>query len=374
MPGIPANTVTIDGNHLTIEQIERVGRGGALVELDPGCHQRIADSQAVVLRMVEENRAVYGVTTGIGEFASIRIDQAQCEELQKRIIYSHAAGTGDPQPAAVVRGGDAGAAQRAGEGLQRHPPLDRRAVPRGAQPRRGARGVRKRQRRLLGRPLAAVAAGAGDPRRGRGVLQRRAHAGGRRAAPGGAGAAAADVQGRPGADQRHADDDGGISAAPVRHDPPVQAGVHRLRHGAGCAEGRRARLRPGGARRAPLPRRDRHRHRAAPAVRRQRDHGRRQRQGAGRLQHALHAADLRRVGGHLLLRAQADRDGAEQRDRQPAVLRRRRGILRRGQLPRPARGDGDGLHGHRDGGVRQPGRAPYQPPAQPDAVGPAGLS
>lgn len=104
MPGIPAQTVTIDGNHLTIEQIERVGRGGAQVELDPVCGPAIAASQAVVLRMVEENRAVYGVTTGIGEFARIRIDQAQCEELQKRIIYSHAAGTGDPQPPEVVRG------------------------------------------------------------------------------------------------------------------------------------------------------------------------------------------------------------------------------------------------------------------------------
>jgi len=41
--------------------------------------------------------------TGIGEFARIRIDQAQCEELQRRIIYSHAAGTGDLQPPDVVR-------------------------------------------------------------------------------------------------------------------------------------------------------------------------------------------------------------------------------------------------------------------------------
>jgi histidine ammonia-lyase len=97
-------SVTINGSTLTIEQIERVGRGGELVELDAVCGPAIAASQAVVLKMVEENRPVYGVTTGIGEFARIRIDQAQCEELQKRIIYSHAAGTGDPQPPDVVRG------------------------------------------------------------------------------------------------------------------------------------------------------------------------------------------------------------------------------------------------------------------------------
>lgn len=104
MAGVPAQTVTIDGNHLTIEQIERVGRGGAQAVLDPACAPAIDACQAYVERLVADNVAVYGVTTGIGEFARIRIDQAQCEELQKRIIYSHAAGTGDPQPPEVVRG------------------------------------------------------------------------------------------------------------------------------------------------------------------------------------------------------------------------------------------------------------------------------
>lgn len=96
-------SVSIDGSHLTIELLERVARHDEPVELDPVCGPAIAASQAVVLRLVEEGRAVYGVTTGIGEFARIRIDQAQCEELQKRIIYSHAAGTGDPQPPDVIR-------------------------------------------------------------------------------------------------------------------------------------------------------------------------------------------------------------------------------------------------------------------------------
>jgi histidine ammonia-lyase len=43
------------------------------------------------------------VTTGIGEFARIRISPEQSAELSRRIIYSHSAGTGDPQPEDVVR-------------------------------------------------------------------------------------------------------------------------------------------------------------------------------------------------------------------------------------------------------------------------------
>ena len=96
-------SVTIDGSNLTIELVERVARARETVSLAPECWGRIDASQAVVQRLVEEDKPVYGVTTGIGEFARIRISQAQCEELQKRIIYSHAAGVGDVQPPGVVR-------------------------------------------------------------------------------------------------------------------------------------------------------------------------------------------------------------------------------------------------------------------------------
>jgi len=46
---------------------------------------------------------VYGVTTGIGEFARIQISPEQGEELQKRIVYSHAAAVGEEVPEAHTR-------------------------------------------------------------------------------------------------------------------------------------------------------------------------------------------------------------------------------------------------------------------------------
>ena len=62
-------------------------------------------SRDVIERWVAEGAAIYGVTTGIGEFARIRISTEQSAELQRRIIYSHSAGTGAPFPEDVVRAG-----------------------------------------------------------------------------------------------------------------------------------------------------------------------------------------------------------------------------------------------------------------------------
>ncbi len=97
--------LTIDDGHLAIEDIERVARHGEPVALAQSCYDRIQASRDLVLKLIDEGAAIYGVTTGIGELARIRISQEQCEELQRRIIYSHCASTGDVQPVPVVRAG-----------------------------------------------------------------------------------------------------------------------------------------------------------------------------------------------------------------------------------------------------------------------------
>jgi histidine ammonia-lyase len=95
--------VVLDGNSLSIEQIVAVARRGATVSASPEARAAVQRSRDVVERCVAEGVAIYGVTTGIGEFARIRISPEQSAELQRRIIYSHSAGTGDPQPPDVVR-------------------------------------------------------------------------------------------------------------------------------------------------------------------------------------------------------------------------------------------------------------------------------
>ncbi len=97
-------TVSIDGQGLNIDQLAAVARDGIKSEFSPAAKDRIEASAALLQRLVAKGVAIYGVTTGIGEFARIRISPEQGAELQRRIIYSHAAGVGDPFPIETVRG------------------------------------------------------------------------------------------------------------------------------------------------------------------------------------------------------------------------------------------------------------------------------
>lgn len=96
-------SLTIDGGHISIADVERVARYGEKVAIGDAAYGRVQASRDLVLRLIDEGAAIYGVTTGIGELARIRISQEQCEELQRRIIYSHCASAGDVQPIEVVR-------------------------------------------------------------------------------------------------------------------------------------------------------------------------------------------------------------------------------------------------------------------------------
>ncbi len=96
--------VVLDGHSLTIEKLVQIARFGATVKIDEGAMEKVKFCRDTIEDMVNRGETIYGVTTGIGEFARIRISIEQAEELQKRIVYSHAAATGDPQPEEVVRG------------------------------------------------------------------------------------------------------------------------------------------------------------------------------------------------------------------------------------------------------------------------------
>jgi histidine ammonia-lyase len=96
-------SVTLDGNSLSIEQIAAVARHGAAATVSDQARAHAQRSRDFLEECVKDGIAIYGVTTGIGEFARIRISPEQSAELSRRIIYSHSAGTGDPQPEGVVR-------------------------------------------------------------------------------------------------------------------------------------------------------------------------------------------------------------------------------------------------------------------------------
>ncbi|HLM92020.1 MAG TPA: histidine ammonia-lyase [Thermoplasmata archaeon] len=95
---------SLDGRSLTLDQFLAVVRGGARVALDHAARTRISASRKVVERAVQEQRPVYGVTTGFGGLSAQSIPADQARELQLSLVRSHASGTGPALPADLVRG------------------------------------------------------------------------------------------------------------------------------------------------------------------------------------------------------------------------------------------------------------------------------
>src|SRR5213082_1826614 len=91
---------------LTLEAIAEVARAGKKVQLAPEARARIDAARRVVDRIADGGDAapaVYGVNTGFGFLADVRISEDQVRALQRNLIRSHAAAVGAPLPEPVVR-------------------------------------------------------------------------------------------------------------------------------------------------------------------------------------------------------------------------------------------------------------------------------
>ena len=95
--------ITIDGSHLTIEDIVAVARYGAQVALAPAAKDAIITARGWVEKIVEKGDPVYGINTGFGVFAEYRIPSEDSAKLSRNLILSHAVGTGAPLDPEVVR-------------------------------------------------------------------------------------------------------------------------------------------------------------------------------------------------------------------------------------------------------------------------------
>ena len=117
--------------------------------------------------IVARGEPVYGINTGFGKLASVRIDAADLETLQRNIVLSHAAGVGEPMPVAVVRLMMALKLASLAQGASGVRPETLRLLEamlaRGRDPGHPGAGLGRR----LGRSRAARAHGGGDDRRRR---------------------------------------------------------------------------------------------------------------------------------------------------------------------------------------------------------------
>ncbi|MCW5941884.1 MAG: histidine ammonia-lyase [Fimbriimonadaceae bacterium] len=93
----------LDGSPLSLEEIVGVAEDGESVALSVEALRRVDDARAVVDRIVAEDRVVYGVTTGFGRLADVRIPAEQVGRLQLNLVRSHACGVGAPLSIAETR-------------------------------------------------------------------------------------------------------------------------------------------------------------------------------------------------------------------------------------------------------------------------------
>ena len=98
------NKVIITGNTLTLEDLFKVCRKFAHVELSDSAKEKILISRKIVDDLVENEDVVYGITTGFGKFSDISISKDESRLLQKNLIITHAVGAGKPFTTEIVRG------------------------------------------------------------------------------------------------------------------------------------------------------------------------------------------------------------------------------------------------------------------------------
>lgn len=95
--------VVLGDRPITTEELVAVARHGAAVEFSPLYVERVLRARRLVDRFVDEERVIYGVTTGFGDNYKKHIPTAQARQLQRNIVESHAVSVGAPLDEEVVR-------------------------------------------------------------------------------------------------------------------------------------------------------------------------------------------------------------------------------------------------------------------------------
>jgi histidine ammonia-lyase len=98
-----APDLILTGSSLGLAEVEQVARQRATVLLGAEGRERLERSRAALDAALAGGDALYGVNTGFGSLASVRISDQDLRDVQRNLILSHAAGVGAPLPSDVVR-------------------------------------------------------------------------------------------------------------------------------------------------------------------------------------------------------------------------------------------------------------------------------
>lgn len=95
--------LVIDNQLVNLANLRKVWEGPVTVELGNQAQQRIAQSREVITDLVASGERIYGVNTGFGQLAQVRIGTEDLASLQENLIRSHSVGVGKDLPDDIVR-------------------------------------------------------------------------------------------------------------------------------------------------------------------------------------------------------------------------------------------------------------------------------
>src|SRR5271157_15649 len=98
-------SLVLDGHSLKIEDVAAAARHRQPIQLHPVAVARINKCRGLLERKIRAGEIMYGVNTGIGELAEVVLTPDQVEKFQRFLLYSHAAGCGEPCAEEDVRAG-----------------------------------------------------------------------------------------------------------------------------------------------------------------------------------------------------------------------------------------------------------------------------
>ena len=97
------NALTLTSGAVTLAQLEQVFRGELPITLDRACKSDVERAAAQLAAAAAGDAPVYGVNTGFGKLASMKIEKEDTATLQRNLIISHCCGVGEAIPRAYAR-------------------------------------------------------------------------------------------------------------------------------------------------------------------------------------------------------------------------------------------------------------------------------
>jgi histidine ammonia-lyase len=97
------DTLILDGQPLTLAEIEAVSLAACPVAIAPAASARVAQGRALIEEILAAGETVYGVNTGFGKLSDVRVPAESLAQLQANLVRSHAGGVGQPLSEAESR-------------------------------------------------------------------------------------------------------------------------------------------------------------------------------------------------------------------------------------------------------------------------------